>query len=75
MLMLGMLVGRRECCTVSTQDNTPPGSIFKAEALHSRMSMIASPEKGGIGKIDRAAARKRVVRFWNRRTRCGVTEL
>ncbi len=33
----------------TTQDNTPPGSIFNAQVLHGRM--IASPEKSGVGKI------------------------
>ncbi len=46
---------------VTTQDNTPPGSIFKAQVLHGRM--IVSPEKSGTGKISSRAVRKRVVWF------------
>ena len=45
-----------------TQDNTPPGPIFKAGLF--RTEEAASPGKGAVRKISPISLRKRVVWCW-----------
>ena len=63
---------RERCIPYVTQKNTPPGPIFKARLLCTRINVDI--KQGVVGKISPTAFRERACWYWNL-AGCGVTEL